>query len=43
MKIIKTTLAALLAASLLGCAASPSVVVAKDVAVTAPCLLQCIQ
>ncbi|MGF1713317.1 MalM family protein [Photobacterium chitinilyticum] len=36
MKIIKTTLAALLAASLLGCAASPSVVVAKDVAVTAP-------
>lgn len=36
MKIIKTTLAALLAASLLGCSASPSAELIKDVAVTAP-------
>ena len=35
MKIIKTTLAALLAASLIGCAASPTAAT-KDVAITAP-------
>ncbi|GAB3522471.1 MalM family protein [Photobacterium alginatilyticum] len=36
MKIIKTTLAALLAASLLGCTASPSTELTKDIAVAAP-------
>ncbi|MCW8328634.1 MalM family protein [Photobacterium sp. SDRW27] len=36
MKIIKTTLAALLAASLIGCAATPSTEVVKDVSVTTP-------
>ncbi|PSV49578.1 MalM family protein [Photobacterium indicum] len=35
MKVIKTTLAALLAASLMGCAASPTTEMVKDVSITA--------